>query len=250
MEKSIHISSIDKLDEIEVKKYSRIYIGADSCPNLLPFEKELEQFFDFAKNNKLKITLLTSFCYQIHLDKFKSIIYLLEDYSKFVDLEIVINDWGIFQLIKDKNFKLVLGRLLSKQKKGPRVQNIKNNVSPIQFNIFGEVHCEFFEDFLIKNNFIRIELDNNSIGINYNGRLPASLYFPFIFVSPSSFCIFNGKISKEKNCKKECLRNFLVLDDDEFNSKQYRKGNSFFYKNKQLPLNKNNIDRVVLFQRV
>lgn len=251
MERVIHIAQIKNLKEFEPEKYNRIYVGADSCPNLLPKKSEIEAYFEFAKTNNLKITLLTSFCFDKHIEEFKKIIPLLVENKDKLDIEIVINDWGILQEIKNLNFKLVLGRLLTKQKKGPRVENILHTLSPSQLQAYKQVPAEFFEDFLIENNFIRIEIDNTIAGIDYNGKLPATLYYPYVFVSPSSFCLFFGKVSNtEKTCSRECLSNYLLLEDSEFKKDQYRKGNSFFYKNKDLPKEKANIDRLAIFKRI
>jgi len=251
MEKVIHIATIKNLEEFDSKKYQRIYVGADSCPNLLPKLSEIEKYFEFAKAHNLKVSLMTSFCFDVHIKEFEKIMPILEENKDELDIEIIINDWGVFRLVKDKGFKFVLGRLLTKQKKGIRVENILHQLTPSQLKAYKEVPCEFFEDFLIENNFVRIELDNVAQGIEYNGKLPASLYYPYLFVSPSAFCLFVGKVSRpEPVCKRECLTNYLTLENDEFKRKQYKKGNSFFYKNKELPKERANINRIVIFKRV
>lgn len=252
MERVVYIERFSDLEDIEISKYKRIYIGADSCPNLMPTFNELEKYIDFAKENNLKISFLTSFCFDVHIDRFRSLLPLLVDSKEELDIEIVINDWGIFQLVKELGFKLVLGRLLTKQKKGPRVENIKESLNESALFAYREVPSAFYEQFLLDNNFVRIELDNIPLGIEYNGKIPASIYYPYIFVSPSSLCMYFGKVSnKDKVCARECLSNVLVLEGEDFKRTQYRKGNSYFYKNKDLPNEKNlNVNRIVMFRRV
>lgn len=251
MDRVIYVRTLNDLDLVDFSKYGRIYIGADSCPNLLPTVIELEGYLSFAKKNNLKVTLLTSFCFDLHIDNFEELLPLLNEFKNDLDIEVVINDWGIFQVVRSLGFKLVLGRLLTKQKKGPRVEDIEDTLNESQLKAYKEVPSEFYEDFLLEHNFVRIELDNIPLGIEYHGKIPASLYYPYIFVSPSSLCLYFGKVSNTKKvCSRECLSNVLVLNDDDFKRTQYRKGNSFFYKNKELPKNKNNIDRIVFFGNV
>ncbi len=44
----------------------------------------------------------------------------------------VVNDWGVLQLLRSEypEFKPVLGRLLNKSKRGPRIMNIFDQIPP------------------------------------------------------------------------------------------------------------------------
>jgi len=67
----------------------------------------------------LDFSLVTSYVTNNAINKFREI---FENLSKIKpDSEIVINDWGLLSISKQYKFRLVLGRLLTKQKKGQRL---------------------------------------------------------------------------------------------------------------------------------
>lgn len=250
MEKALHLRTVNQLKDIDTSRYNRIYIGGDSCPNLLPSISELEEYIKFAESRKLKLTLLTSFCYDTHLDKFREIIPMLQKFSQKLEIEVVINDWGYLGLLKGTDLILSLGRILTKQKKGPRINKIISKLSEDQVRTFSEVPSEFYEDILIEQGFARIELDNPVQGINYHGKLPASLHYPFVLAAPSSLCLFKKNVNKINVCNRECLNTHLILQHGQFDTDLIHMGNSQFYMNKQLPKSHNKIDRIIIWKEL
>ena len=122
------INKIISYDDSQLTE--RIYIGNDYCQLNLN-EKEIINLIVYYKDKK-QITLLLPFLTNLGLEKLSNIL----KQSCVVDndaFEIVFNDWGTFFYLR-KNYpkvKLVLGRLLTNQKKDPRISNVlknKNNV--------------------------------------------------------------------------------------------------------------------------
>ncbi len=104
---------------------------------------------------------------------------------------------------------------------------------------------------MIKNNIVRVELDN--VNWNMEIKLPkqikASIYYPYVKVTTTRHCSFLNMINSNK-CKKQCEKGNITLNKYRVSYNYVIKGNSVNYKNKILPNNKvlenNFIDRIVL----
>ncbi|MDD3053654.1 MAG: hypothetical protein PHG84_04555 [Endomicrobiaceae bacterium] len=257
----------NKILNKQLSDIDRIYIGNDYCENNLDYSK-INQLIDFY-NNKVKISLLLPFLTDKSFDRVSNILKTLENINSKYS-EIIFNDWGTFYYLRTyyPKLNLVMGRLLTKQKKDPRadiiLKNKQDKVKVIKSNdcnkiihtkkvpgtlvdIFARHSVESDEifDFLLKNNVSRIEIDN--LVWNMVSLLPkdikVSLYFPYILLTVTRYCGgMNGKYSKV--CNFDC-RNKATLLEDGF----YINGNAVYYKNDILPSNKvfksNNIDRIV-----
>lgn len=264
MKKSKIINKIVSSDDLI--GFERIYIGNDYCEKNLK-SNEIIKLIEFYKNKK--ITLLLPFLTDIGLKKVILILKTLDKY-KLKSFEIVFNDWGTFYYLR-KNYpkmKLVLGRLLTKQRKDPRMDIILKNKQE-HFKVFKNavssnivqtkkvptslldlfsinmVETDEMIDFLLKNNVSRIEIDNLiwSMSSNLSKKIKVSLYFPYVLLTLTRYCgAINNKY--EKICNNDCIKQKKQISD-----KFFIKGNALYYKNDVLPnkniINLNNIDRLV-----
>ncbi|MGE4385794.1 MAG: hypothetical protein AB7E39_08045 [Endomicrobiaceae bacterium] len=245
----------------------RIYIGNDYCENNLNFSN-INKLIGFYEG-RTEITLLFPFLTD------KSFAEIEKTVAKFNKIpskkkEIVFNDWGLFYFLRKyyPEITLVMGRLLTKQKKDPRAGIILNNkqdkikiiksesenkiirsktVPKPLLDIFSRhsVESDEFFDFLLKNNVSRIEIDNLKWNMlsSLTKKLKASLYFPYMLLTVTRYCgAMNGKYLKV--CNYSCRKKTAVLDKG-----LYIKGNAVYYKNDIMPgdkiLRMNNIDRIV-----
>ena len=256
-----------KLNSNQLKDIDRVYIGNDYCQNKINIKniKELISFY----NNKVKITLLLPFFTDTYFYKLEEILCFIKGNVKLKHFEIVFNDWGTFYYLRKyyPKFSLVMGRLLTKQKKDPRINIIlnnlqdkfkilksKNNENKIIFtkkvpgslnDIFSRSSIETNKlfDFLHKNNVSRIEIDNieTNIKLEKNKNIKVSLYYPYVLLTLTRYC---GAFYNEKN--KVCNRNCKHIN---LNDNFYIKANALYYKNENLPkkylLKSNNIDRII-----
>ena len=203
------------------------------------------------------------------MNKLERILNLLKSY-KLKNFEIVFNDWGTFYYLRKyyPNVKLILGRLLTKQRKDPRINIILQNKQD-RFKVFKSfseskivytkkspktllklfsgnyIETNEILDFLIKNNTSRIEVDNLVWDMIFNlpKNIKVSMYYPYILLNVTRYCgAINGKY--EKICNKDCLRKSKNISENIF-----LKGNSLYYRNNIMPkkkiLKSNNIDRIV-----
>ena len=251
----------------DLLEFDRFYIGNDYCENNLQIKRTIKLINFYKEKN---ITLLLPFLTDCGLEKLKQILNLLKTY-KLKDFEIVFNDWGTFYYLRKyyPDIKLVLGRLLTKQRKDPRIEIIlknkqehfkllKNNLGitnivktkkvPISLiELFSRTAMESKEsiDFLIKNNVLRIEIDNLTwdMIIKLPTKIKVSLYYPYILLNVTRYCgAINGKY--DKVCNKICLKKPKNISENIF-----MKGNALYYRNNIIPhkkdLKSNNIDRII-----
>ena len=265
MKKSKIINEIVSVDELS--DFDRLYIGNDYCENNLNVNniKNLIKVYQ-----SKKITLLLPFLTDCGIEKISNILSFFRNFN-LKNFEIVFNDWGTFCFLKKyyPKIDLVLGRLLTKQRKDPRIEIIlknkqehikllKNHLGIVNvvktkkvpvslMDLFSRSAVESKEmmDFLIKNNVLRIEIDNLTWDMLFKlpKKIKVSLYYPYLLLNVTRYCgAINGKY--ERVCNKDCLKKPKNISENIF-----MKGNSLYYKNNIIPhkknLKSNNIDRIV-----
>lgn len=269
MEKAIFVSKIKHLKYVN-ETFTRLYFGNEFCERLLPSAYELKKVLKFVYKKSIAFTFVTPYVTNkglLNLDKLFSAISnqsnQFENKSKSPSKnqsEIVINDWGVLELIKEKkpaNSELVLGRLLTKMKRGPRILNFKcNKITETHFKR-SNIELPIFQKFLIENDIKRVELDNLLQGIDFDfskNVLKASLYYPYLYVATTRRCITNScdllsAINKIGifPCNKECQKYTLRLKHEYMPKTILLKGNTQFIKNQNIPegLGERGINRLI-----
>jgi len=241
MEKAIHITDANDLRHFN-KKFTRIYFGNEFCERLIPVIPEVKKIIDFCVENKLNFTFITPYVTNKGIGGLKKIFDFLLKQKMNEYFEIVFNDYGVFNILKDSGFKLVLGRLLTKQKRGPRIITLKNKIPEEAYKHFKDAPAssKSMQNFLLGNNIKRIELDNLVQGINLklDKRLKASLYYPYIYTTTTRSCLIANINKREPNvylCKKECGNLVFELSSRNMPRKILIKGNTQFIFNDRIP---------------
>lgn len=262
-----------KVEELIGKeKFTRIYFGNEFCEFLIPSKKDIDVLVEKIKEKNLDFTLVTPVVTDYGLGKIQEVIeYLYElDINNF---EVVFNDWGTMQLIKEKynNLTLIAGRVLDKTPRDPRVK--KDDYS-YYFTEEGQSYIKkssissiSYQNILIKNNIMRAELDLLPQGYemnNCNIDVNVSLYIPYGFVTTGRLCMVRNLGSDNKFCfgEKKCSHNckkydqlmvkqidtYIDLSDKEKVCvlELFRKGNTVFYENRNL----NEIDNYNFYHRI
>lgn len=250
---------INKISDLPLSlSYDRLYYGHEFCEYLLPSEKEFKQVLDFVIANRLPFTFVTP---TISNDKINFLENLIDIVVKKIDLlnkfEIVVNDFGVLNIIHQKklsNIITVAGRLMTKQKRDPRIKHI-NSLSEsakkyyMSFALDSSNNLDFIKNFNIK----RFELDNVLQGISRQSKMVSSLYVPYCYISTTKLC-FIAQADKEERylrkkckCSAECMNYDVHMKNDKMKCNLYLKGNTIFYKNDILDKNLHNsyIDRIV-----
>lgn len=259
IEKAKLIHNISKLNLCG--KFDRIYFGDEFCENKMPSLKDLK----FLQKNITgkKITVVFSYISQSNFKKILPLLKFIYEHNLTFD-EVVFNDWGFFYFLRKHypGIKLVLGRLLTKQKTDPFARDIILNkqkivsskqkvfvpkkISEDTFEYFSQslINSLIFQKFMIKNNIIRVELDNLSwnMDIKLPKNIKTSVYFPYIKISTTKYC---GQLNMIKNnCSKQCEKSDIILKKYRTKFNYIIKGNTVFYKNTKIS-NIDFADRVV-----
>lgn len=282
MEKALFITRVSQLRYID-HKYTRVYYGNEFCERLIPSLQDLKEILSYIKMARLDFSFVSPYVTNIGLGRLKELFEFLK--TKKVNCEVIVNDWGVLNLINHQylNFQPVLGRLLVKQKRGPRLikllkrqvrpRLIVNPENPSQKQIVFQkklpldldpyykgsnaASVSIIHKFLISQRVKRIELDNLGQGMLLRlpkGRISASVYTPYVYITTTFFCPTAGCNEKKriflkrKPCKRQCQKYTFKLRHKTMPKVIYLKGNSQFYKNTRLAMRelKNlGVDRVV-----
>lgn len=256
----------ENIKDFNLTKFKRIYFGDIFCQNLIPEKQKLLEVYKTVCDNNIKFTLNTPYVTDEALKKILTNIETLYKYNN--NFEVVFNDWGIFYEIKKNfpNIKLILGRLLTKQRTDPNALKIitntqekTDNVIPINFpNSLYEhfqssvINDKVFQDYLVENNIKRAELEYLAwdMKIQLPENIKATVYFPYAHVTTTRKCsTLNMTYTK---CNKMCLDTKIEYPTDSYHPFSYIAiGNTIYYSVENImnksSLNKyKNIDRVVI----
>ena len=254
----------------------RVYYGNEFCEKLIPTISELRNCYFFVKPRSIGFTFVTPFVTNIGLKKLVDLLGFLNDQN---NIEVVFNDWGVFKLIKDRfgNLKPILGRLLTKQRRDPRMLKIFNNqhkylkkTTPggkTKAILFAKkppralfehyqasvINLSTYQEYLLSQGINRVEIDNLIWGmdIRVNKKLGVSIYLPYGYITVSRMC---GMLTLTyAACKKECKKYFFQLEDESLPVPFYGIGNAIFYKSnppENKYLEKLRINRIVYQSRL
>jgi hypothetical protein len=236
--KAILISSVEGLHL--AKGYDILYFGHEFCEHLIPSLGDFKIAHNYAKNNNLGFTIVTPYVTDKGIKQISKIV------SNFKNCEIVINDWGVLDLLQNHDLKINLGRLLTKRKKDPRISNQEFNRDILDNLTNSNLQIQEFQNFLKQHKVSRIEIDNAVQG-QPTTSFPQSLYYPYVYLTTTRKCPFIGintlsnKVTFLSGCTKECKKYSAKISNDKL-GKIILKDNAQFFINNKLP---KGIDRLV-----
>lgn len=280
IEKAIFIADISNL-KLVTSKYKRLYFGSEFCERLIPRLNELRKIVSYCDRNKLSFSLVTPYVTRRGIENLEKLFLWLRNNK--INCEIIINDYGILDLINEEYHTLqpVLGRLLTKQKRDPRIMDLmqakpqrttffkkrneyvfvfpqKSPDTLLSFFKEANINVPIIRNFLKSYRIARVEIDNLLQGINLRipkHSLSVSLYVPYGYITTTRLCSANPFRAKKRFfcgisfCKKECKKYILELRNKNMPAIIYQKGNTLFFENRKVPgkreLVRKRIDRLV-----
>lgn len=257
MEQALFISNSSGLKYFQ-NDFSRIYFGQEFCERLLPLKKDLETLISFTLEKNLPLTLVTPYVTDSGLARLEELLCFFSE--KAPGSEVVFNDWGVYQFMKEQGMKVlpVLGRLLNKQKRGPRIINIIDQVPKETRDYYrgSSLDVPEISGYLRKKNILRVEFDNLIQGLDMSGvdeDIKKSLYLPYLFISTTRFCLTANCESGESGigvmpCRRECQKYMFNLFNPVMKIPLIRKGNTLFAVNENIPdaVSTGAVDRIVV----
>ncbi len=259
MEQTLFIVSTDNLKYWN-PEFTRLYFGMEFCERLLPSPDQLERALTFAGDNNADFTLVTPYVTDRGLTQVEKLITTVCTIKP--GSELVFNDWGVFHLIQEKKYPLkpVLGRLLNKLKRGPRIVPVKDKIPAASLDYFMTPNLSIPEvrSFLLHRGVTRVECDNLLQGLHLDDigkELHLSIYLPFAYVTTTRFCLMPSIHDPGEMhigvlpCKKECQKFAFSLWNPVMTVPLIRKGNTIFFSNEEIPyqlIREGKIDRIVV----
>ena len=237
---------------IFTKEFERVYIGSEFCHNMIPDKLQLKKILNICILESYKITVAFPYLLENEISNTDELLYVINEIaeSNGMKIEILINDWGMIELVnKYRNLSLVLGRLLNKRKKDPRIEyiwNYKNNSDLLKKNYLNNE--EFLEG--LKNMGItRFEFEDH-LTDNELIDSKCSLHFPYYQINTSMFCTMYAECKKYNkfkqslisNCPKYC-DNYVYLYPKHLNI--IGRGNSILGFNNKIFTNKKHLKKYI-----
>lgn len=176
--------------EFSSRTPDRFYIGNQFCHNLFPTEEQLFSIMNKMYSEGLEVTLALSYIREFMLLSVEKLLEKVDNWccTHGVDVEILINDWAMAEMLQEKtssHLSPVLGTLLNKRKKDPRMKYKSGDTSLFQQN---SLNAEFYREFLAEEfNIHRYEWES----CGYPQELPPgknSIHLPFYQTNTSQYC--------------------------------------------------------------
>ncbi|MBT3192917.1 MAG: hypothetical protein HN341_10215 [Verrucomicrobia bacterium] len=225
-------------------KCDRVYFGHEFCQRLIPSGESIRQAIDHCAEKGWQFSLITPFVTSAGIAVVQERIAALLEHAPD-GLEIVVNDFGVLNWLhrEHPSVTIALGRLLTKQKRGPRIMRIADRLPRNARAHFqrSNIDAAHLTAFLTEMGVQRIELDNILQGIQRDSGMQASLYYPYAYVSTTRLCLLMNGEHPNKNlrsigtCHRECRRYDVTLTHADMPVPLKLHGNTQFFRNDKLP---------------
>lgn len=210
---------------------THIYLGNQFCPVLFSYDK-IWQLLEQVYKYELVPVLVFAPIPQYMFADYQELIDRITEYCSSQDrcIELVVNDYGICEFIKEKGainqeylnrLSLTAGLLLNKRKKDPRIWQCKSSENvrlSNSSNMFGDqLVTKYLHDEL---NISAVSYDACGYRLDL-GPLPSILHMP-LYQTNTSGCIMNGIYQygdrgmrgNLKDCPRYCDNRFVLYPDN------------------------------------
>ncbi len=242
MERALYVTRLTDIDDAAAS-FQRLYFGAEFCEFRIPSPDLLRKAREVAATRGWAFSLMTPYVTTMGLEKLEALLPELDDGD-----EVILNDWGTLDWVAADfpHLRVVLGRLLTKQKRGPRILNVASITPPDMLSHYrrSNVDVPKLRDFLTDELRVeRYELDNPLQGIERRPDVPASLYTPWMYVSTTRLCLVNHCENRTQSLRAifqtdfACQKHQFTLKHDNMPATLHLVGNTIFVKNPVEPTN-------------
>lgn len=269
LNEKVNQTSLQKIKDYFQKKsmidyrlaYTRVYFGNETCDKLIPSKTDLEKVLKYFETKGIPLTYVTPYSGPEGLGKIDENLQFLNSKGEF---EVVLNDWGVLQLIDKKypNLTPILGRLMIKVKRDPRFSQSEYSVNSHLLNkvekvahkqeetvINSSLDNPEYSKFLEDKHIDRVSMEavpygedeiKNQFKKNKWG-LPVDLYWPWTYITSGRNCQVAahtqpaGKIHPAgKNCYFQCKQFELTFQSDKEMLDSVQRGNALWMNSEKL----------------
>jgi hypothetical protein len=204
------------------QSHARWYFGSETCETLLPAPARLGRLLAQANEAGRAVTLVTPPCTDVGLGRVARLLALLVPAS-----EVVCNDWGVLELVRQAGCEPVLGRLLVRVARGFHPGALAQLArAELDFLRHADLANHEFQAFLGELGVRRVELDNLVQGYALTLAPPcrSSLYLPYAYLASGRKCIHarlrlgEDGYRRGRSCRLAC--GDLVLEGEVYASTQ------------------------------
>ncbi len=193
------------------KEINHVYIGSDYCSNLFPNDKLLIRLINQAYDENLSMTICYPPLVQMRLEQVKESLRIIDEFCQRENttVELAINDWGMLQLLKEENlnsFDLILGRLLNKRKKDPRMEHRMGYKKYKEWFGINNLCSEPFRKITDTYQISRYEFETTQF-INEIPTGNHTLHFPFYQTNTASNCLIYANCKNKSALQQEYPEN-------------------------------------------
>lgn len=264
------------LEKYNLQAPQRIYFGSEFCQYRIPTLEDVQKAYEIVTGYGYEFSFVTSYVPESGMQQLLTIFSWLNQQETGV--EVVVNDWGIcYSIAKNyPNLIIVVGRLLNKMIRDPRVAHLYNQKAAPQKakSIFmnSAFEAPYFQQFLQRYNVSRIEYDSFIQPIQQTKEregMPSSLYLGYGVIATGRSCLVGTlhKPSEEKfkgdvQCKQQCTKYVAQMHNTrptlgQLPVKTMQKGNTAFYQQDEELMRKGlewanemNVSRIIISPKI
>lgn len=190
-------------------KPERIYVGNQFCMHLMPDAEELELILKKAEQQKIKVTVCTSFYREEQSQYMLQLVRTIDKLAGQDNIEVVANDWGLLEMIAKEagHIEPVFGILLNRWRKDSRYVYAKAYDRYSELLRHNNLECKEYREYL-KERFdvTRFEVESvpqeRCLVGNKN-----SLHIPTYQTNTSHYCPLLAKLNTGDRGKQRCTDN-------------------------------------------
>jgi hypothetical protein len=227
--------------------FTRVYFGNEFCQHLIPGLGKLRRIQGLCRERELNFSLLTPYVTDKGIKRLKPLFDFLV--ASAPDTEVIVNDWGVLRMLK-RNYpelRLVLGRLMNKMLRDPRVTGLYKQTAPetvIKTLNEPAMGAPVYQQFLTGLDIKTLEFDVLLQGMDFshlvNAGVTVSIYVPYGFVATGRVCMIGSmhlpkpkKFDVDIKCSFECQEYTTELryasTVNQVDQKYFQKGTTVFY---------------------
>ncbi len=212
-------------DERELKKVIKgVYFGNSYCEHLLPSPLDIAKAYSYFNDTHHNFVFVFP---PIGEHKMKEAKEILEELKRLEVKEVVVNDFGMLQLVKE-DFKVILGVNFTKtiknaflDAKEPLEVSSKQLANQKKLTTHLEFEIDFVREFYKSMGVSRVSIENKPYDMSFLNKKPlfyADIYYPNSTISHSRACdiagIYNDKQTyfPAKTCQKHCTKTSLEFE--------------------------------------
>ena len=236
MELAIFIDNRYPIQQFDRNTYNRVYFGNDLCDIFLPSIEQIKIIKDFSN---LPLTLVYPMLSETNFSKaIDCIAYAADVFEN--NIEIVVNDWGLYHFLTTEqiNIKLAVGRILNKNKRDVRIDELDLSMllTPRGIDALSSPTQQHYAKYYREMGFSRVEVDYScAYHVTDSVEIPISIWHPFNILAVGRICPFQNNWKSYEvttTCNLECVNEEKTYH---FNNKRSQSevihlGNAILYK--------------------